>query len=286
MWALLTAACLSSLTCERIAVAPRESLRVHLEGQGSPVVLIPGLLGSAFGYRRLVPLLAAAGRRVVVIEPLGVGGSSRPPRADYSLAAQAGRIAAVLDSLGVRAAVLVAHAVGGSIALRLAVRRPDLVAGILALEGGAAEAAATPGFRRAMELAPWIRMFGGMRLIRGRVRAQLTGASADPAWVDERIVEGYTRDYAADLGATLRAFQGMAAAREPERLAAHLAEIRCPVRLLVGAAPHAGGVPPREIALLAAHLADFAVDSLPGVGHFPHEERPEAVVRAVVGMRG
>jgi pimeloyl-ACP methyl ester carboxylesterase len=117
----------------RIPVAPSESLAVQVAGRatGAPVVLVPGLFGSAFGFRKLVPLLTAAGYRVVVVEPLGIGSSSRPRKANYSLTAQAGRIAAVLDSLRVRGVLLVAHSIGGSEAFRLAYHRPDLVRGLV-----------------------------------------------------------------------------------------------------------------------------------------------------------
>jgi pimeloyl-ACP methyl ester carboxylesterase len=133
-----------------LPVAPAETLHVTVTGSGEPVVLIPGLFGSAFGFRRLIPLLSAAGCRTIVIEPLGIGASGRPERADYSLTAQADRIAAALDTLGVAHAIIVAHSVGASMAYRLAYRRPDLVRAIVSLEGGPAEAAATPSFRRAM----------------------------------------------------------------------------------------------------------------------------------------
>ena len=59
-------------------------------------MLIPGLFGSTFGFRNVIPGLEQAGYEVIVVEPLGIGTSARPERADYSLTAQAGRIAAVL----------------------------------------------------------------------------------------------------------------------------------------------------------------------------------------------
>lgn len=155
------------------------------------------------------------------------------------------------------------------------------MAAIVSLEGGAAEAAATPGFRRAMSFAPWIKMFGGMRLVRGQIRRYLTSASGDPAWVTDEVVAGYTAGAALDLDATLRAYLGMAAAREPRALGPRLGEVRCPVRLLVGTLPHQGAVPQRELDLLASSLPSFAIDSIAGVGHFVQEERPEAVLEAV-----
>jgi pimeloyl-ACP methyl ester carboxylesterase len=281
MWLLALLLLTDSSRTWNVPVAPRETLRVTDAGAGEPVVLLPGLFGSAYGFRNLIPQLIAAGYRVVVVEPLGIGGSSRPERADYSLTAQADRIATVLDTLGLGAAVVVAHGVGASMAYRLAYRRPDRVRGIVALDGGPAEAAATPEFRRAMLLAPWTKLLGGVRLIRRKIRDSLVEASGDPRWVTEEVVAGYTAGAAADLDATLKAYLGMAHAREPERLRDHLGAIRCPVRLVTGGTRHPGAPAAAEVVLLRERLVMFAVDSVPGAGHFLYEERPAAVVAAV-----
>jgi pimeloyl-ACP methyl ester carboxylesterase len=278
--------CAGAPSAYRVAVAPAESLHVTVAGTGVPIVLVPGLFGSAFGFRHLIPLLTTAGYRTIVIEPLGIGGSSRPQRADYSLTAQANRIAAVLDTLALSPVVVVAHSLGASMAYRLAYRRPDLVRGVLSLDGGPAEAATTSGFRRAMRFAPWIRLFGGARLIRGRIRRSLLAASGDSSWVTDEVVSGYTAGAAADLDGTLKAFLGMARAREPERLAPHLGEIRCPVLLLVGSARHSSGISVAEAALLESRIPHFAIDTVPAAGHYLQEERPDAVAAAVRRMAG
>jgi len=286
MWLLV----LSTLVADSshgfpLAVAPTESVQVTIVGSGAPVVLIPGLFGSAFGYRKVLPLFAEAGYRAIVIEPLGIGGSARPEHADYSLTAQASRVAAALDRLGVAGAIIVAHSLGASIAYRLAYRRPDLVHGIVSLDGGPAEAATTRGFRRAIQLAPWIKLFGGVRLVRKKIRRNLIAVSGDTTWVTEDALDGYTAGATRDLDGTLRAYLAMAQSREPEKLAPHLADIRCPVRLVVGTARHESGVSPVEVTALAGAVASFAVDSAPGAGHFVHEEQPEAVVAAVARLR-
>jgi len=77
----------------------------------------------------------------------------------------------------------------------------------------------------------------------------------------------------------------MAERREPERLRPHLPEVRCPVRLLLGTAIHEGGVSAEEVAVLAAALPAFIVDSVAGAGHFIYEEQPAAVVAAVRRLR-
>lgn len=281
MWLLALYLVADSSQVFRISVAPAETLHVVQSGRGAPVVVIPGLFGSAFGFRRVTPLLVEAGYRTIVVEPLGFGSSGRPEQADYSLTAQADRVASVLDQLGVTRATVVAQSVSASIAFRLALRRPDLVAGIVSLDGGPTERLATPGFRRAMTFIPWVKWMGGTRIIRRQIRQYLVRGSQDPAWVTDQVIDGYTMGATADLDATLKAYLRMAEAREPARLAPRLASIPCPVRLLIGASVHDGTVPPGEVGLLQASLATFAVDTVSGAGAFIQEEQPARIVESV-----
>lgn len=285
MWWLAALALVSgnldSLEARAVSVAPGEALQVTAAGAGAPVVLLPGLFGGAYGFRKLVPLLVAGGHRVVVVEPLGVGTSARPERADYSLDAQADRVAAVLDTLGLRETVLVAHSVGAAIALRIAYRRPELVRRLVSLDGGPAERAATPGLRRAAEWAPWVKLMGGVKLVRSKIHAALIKASGDTTWVNDQVVEGYTAGAARDLDGTLKAFLRMAESREHEKLAPHLAEIRCPVRLILGGAPHPEALSSHDLELLRTKLPQLVVDTIAGAGHHLHEEQPAAVAALV-----
>jgi len=268
----------------RVVVTPAETMFVALSGVGEPVVLVPGLLGGSYGFRKVVPLLNDDGFRTHVVELLGTGQSSRPRAADYSLEAQAGRVAAVMDSLNVTRAIIVAHAIGGSIAARLAARRPDLVDGLVLIEGGTAESATTPGFRRAMRFTPLIRILG-VGKVRGRIREQLIAASGDASWVEPGVVEAYTADAARDLGATLSVLRAMSASRDRDSIGIRLPGIHASVLLLLGGAPHAGGPPATEIELMTRSLPDFVADTLSGVGHFPHEESPGSVRSAVLRVR-
>jgi len=52
----------------------------------------------------------------------------------------------VLDSLNAGPVLVLAHSLGAAIAFRLAIDRPDLVRGIVSLEGGPTEEATTPTF--------------------------------------------------------------------------------------------------------------------------------------------
>ena len=268
-----------------VVVAPAET--VHVEpwaGAGKPIAVIPGLFGASFTFRKVIPMLAAQGFRPIVIEPLGTGFSSRPLKGDYSLTAQAHRIAAVLDSLSSGPVLVLAHSLGAAIAFRLAVDRPDLVRGIVSLEGGPTEEATTPTFRSALRFLPWVKLLGGINLVRRKVRGMLLDSSGDPSWVTDGVVLGYTLGEARDFDATLKTFLAMSHAREPDKLAPHLGDIACPVTLVVGTARHDGDVPAEEVALMNHSIQSFAVDSERGAGHYLQEERPAAVVAAVARL--
>src|SRR2546421_12221891 len=95
MWLLALVMLADSSHAFPLAVSPAESLQVTEAGAvaPAPVVLIPGLFGSAFAYRKVIPLLTAAGHRTPVIEPPGVGGSGRPEPAGSWLTGQTDRSA-------------------------------------------------------------------------------------------------------------------------------------------------------------------------------------------------
>jgi pimeloyl-ACP methyl ester carboxylesterase len=281
MWIWIALVLLSAGGRVPATVGPGEVLAVTSKGSGPDVVFVPSLCGSAYGFREPLRAAAQAGYRAVVIEPLGFGHSTHPANADYSLTAQGRRLAAVLDQIGTRDAILVAQGFSASIALRLAVARPDLVRGIVSLEGGPAESGTTPAFRRAMNLAKMIKALGGRSLLRLQLERRLRASSADPAWVTDAVLDGYTEGPLEDVSATLNAFRAMAAAREPEAIAPRLSDVHCPVELLMGAAPHEGRIPPAELQALRLGLHQLRVITIPACGHFIAEERPEAILASI-----
>jgi pimeloyl-ACP methyl ester carboxylesterase len=266
-------------------VAPGQNLTVISEGAGDPVVLLPGLSGCAYGFRKIVPELHGLGYRTVIIEPLGMGSSSRPKGADYTLTAQADRVAAVMDHLEIKNAVIVGHGVSASVALRLAYRRPDLAGSVLSIEGGPYESAATPALDRSLKVAAIVARLGAGRLLRDKYKSNLEDASGDPSWIDRRTLGRYLKNIDRDLNEFIAALRAMAGSTEPEPLRENLSRISCPVLLLCGGAPHAGTLTPAEISIMEEGLAEFETRSVPGAGHFIFEEQPAVVVEAVNSFR-
>jgi pimeloyl-ACP methyl ester carboxylesterase len=268
-----------------IQVAPGEILRTTSIGTGEPLVLIPGIFGAAYGYRRITGPLVARGYRTIVIEPLGYGFSSHPKKADYSFTAQTQRVSKALDQLGVKQALFVAQSSGAAIAFRLAILRPDLVRGLLSIDGGPAESAATPGMKKAFKFGGMVTKFAvDESKLRHDVRKEIVRNSGDTTWVTDAVIRGYTAGQTADMGGSIDAFHRMSKSKETESLVDRLHELEQPVRLLVGTVPHPAEVTSDQRELLSEKLPDFKADSVHGSGQYIQEEQPGAVVEAVAQL--
>ncbi|MFN5581070.1 alpha/beta fold hydrolase [Gemmatimonas sp.] len=277
-----------------VQVAPGERLSVRLNGMPAlrgaasrvptHIVLLPGPVGSAFSMRHVSAALCAHGLPVLVIDPLGMGRSSRPTDADYSLAAQARRIAAVLDSVGVARTLVVAHGTSATLALRLAAAAPERISGILSLAGGPIDRQETTGVRLALALAPLLDTPVGRAIGRRRFLAAIREQSAAPAWCTPDVAARYLAPIESDVRGTLRVLRAMQQAVEPSRIETELHRIRAPVRLLVGDHPTAHAPTAAQVALLQRQLARLRVDTITGAGTMLHEERADAVVAAVLEM--
>jgi pimeloyl-ACP methyl ester carboxylesterase len=267
-----------------VEVARGEILRITSVGSGQPVVLIPGIFGAAFGYRRITGPLVARGYRTIVVEPLGYGWSSHPKKADYSFSAQSLRVAHALDKIGVKNALFVAQSSGAAIAFRLAIQRPDLVRGLLSIDGGPAESAATPGMKKAFKFGGLVKLAVDESKLRHDVRREIVKNSGDTTWVTDAVIRAYTAGQTADLNGSIDAFHQMSKSKERASLADRLHQLQAPVRLLVGTVEHPAGVTDEQHELLSEKLPDFKADSVRGSGQYIQEEQPGAVLAAVARL--
>jgi pimeloyl-ACP methyl ester carboxylesterase len=280
-FALLTSP-VDSVVVRDIQVGEGETLRTTSVGQGDAIVLIPGIFGGAFGYRKITGPLVAQGYRTVVVEPLGYGSSSHPKNADYSFGAQTQRVARTLDQMGIRRALVIAQSSGAAIAFRLAIQRPDLVRGLLSIDGGPAESAATPGMKKAFKFGGGlVKLAMDQSKLRHDVRREIVKNSGDTTWVTDAVIRGYTAGQAADMGGSIDAFHRMSKAKENDSLADRLHQCAAPVMLLVGTVAHPAEVTADQRELLRSNLPRFTADSVRGAGQYIPEEQPGAVLAAV-----
>ena len=111
----------------------RSQLNYVVEGDGSPLVLIPGLTQSLQRWvdRGYVEYFARS-FRVVALDPLGHGESDKPHGADaYQMADCALDVLAVLDAEGVREAHVWGYSRGARIGNTLATLHPERVTSLI-----------------------------------------------------------------------------------------------------------------------------------------------------------
>ncbi len=96
------------------------------EGAGDPVVLLHGIPTWGYLWHEIIPQLSKT-HRVLVPDLPGFGFSDKSDRFDRSIAHQAEWIDQWLQQLGIERAAIVAHDIGGGVALRLATLFPDRV---------------------------------------------------------------------------------------------------------------------------------------------------------------
>ncbi|KHD75781.1 alpha/beta fold hydrolase [Actinoplanes utahensis] len=240
---------------------------VHDGPAGAPPLLLVHGTGATGGT--WAPLVAglATGHHVIRVDLPGCGRS--PAAVTYDVPAQAGRVAAVLDELGLRDVAVAGHSSGGYVATALAEHRPDLVASLTLISTGPALDALFP---QPVVLRVLLRPPFGPLLWRWRTdtvtRRALAATAAGPVDLPDEVV--------ADLrGQDYRTFRAIEAG-----YTAYLAERSIPERLGALGVPLLvlfGDADPRWDPASAQRyrtVPGARIEMLAGVGHLPMFEAP------------
>jgi pimeloyl-ACP methyl ester carboxylesterase len=241
-------------------------------------VLVHGLGGSAANWRLLASALARS-RRVVVPELPGHGGSAPLP-ATPRVDALADAVLAVLDAEDALPAPWVGHSLGGLVALRGAIRRPEAVAGVvLAAAAGISSASreakvalgALALVRPGRLVAPFRGRWARSRL--GRTLAFGWWGAADPVGLDPEAAEAFLSGPADH---TDTASSGRALLVSDTR--AGLEAVTCPCLCLWGASDN---WVPLEDGFEYARRLRAPLRTIAGCGHLLIGERPDACLAAI-----
>jgi haloalkane dehalogenase len=113
------------------------TLRVHYvdegPGEAAPVLLLHGEPSWCYLYRKMIPIITAAGHRAIAPDLVGFGRSDKfARREDYSYQFHVDVVTAFIESLDLRDITLFGQDWGGLIGLRIAAEHPDRFARIVA----------------------------------------------------------------------------------------------------------------------------------------------------------
>ncbi len=102
----------------------------HGGAGGTPVVIVHSLAGNTTQWAPQLAHLRQT-RRAIAFDLRGHGQSDPAPNEDYSLAAMASDLAALVDSLGLQKFILIGHSYGGGVVATYAGKHPERVAALL-----------------------------------------------------------------------------------------------------------------------------------------------------------
>jgi pimeloyl-ACP methyl ester carboxylesterase len=189
---------------------------------------------------------------------------------------------AELEARGITGAVIVGHSHGGGVALRLAANAPQRVAALYLLDVGAVPSNRGNVFGSAIKLVPIIaRIPTGKAFIRHRIMEGLRENSAKRDWIDDGTRRAYTEPFLDNVDRVIAMARRLSNADEPELVESVLRRVSAPITVLVGGQSTKAGPGDIELRLVERIAARSRVETMPGVGHFPHEEAPDEVARLV-----
>ncbi len=272
-------------------------LRFHVAecgpADGPLVLLLHGFPEFWWAFRHQLVALGGAGYHAVAADLRGYGGTDKPPRGydAYTLSAD---VAGLVRALGAHDALLVGHGVGGLLGWTTATLHPRTVRSLAVLSAPHPLAlAAGLRSRRQARASAHVAAFQVPRWPEARLRAggyvgELLDAWGGPGFPDAET-DRRCREALAVPGAAHSALEyyrwAVRAQTRPEgrRFREVLSRgVQAPVLHLHGALD--GCVLPETAAAGARDWAHggYELRVLAGVGHFPHEEVPATVSRALL----
>jgi pimeloyl-ACP methyl ester carboxylesterase len=250
-------------------------------GAGPPLLLLHGLLGGSFCWRRNMEALSQC-HTVFAVDMPGHGESDAPCHLDCSMPAQAGRVSALLERLKLEAVDVVGCSWGGAIAMLLA-----------------AQSAKVRSLVLAAPVNPWSNFgTGRIRFLIGRLgsaflrtvwpvsgplyRIALARMYGDPRWLTPETVEGY-RSIVMRPGRVNNILNTLCSwEKDVNALRAEIPKIKARSLLIWGTRD--GAVDVRSAEVLKQALPQCQLKIIEGAGHLPFEETPEEFNRLVLSF--
>lgn len=247
---------------------------------GSPIVLIHCFTCAIDWWDRMAPRLEAR-HRVVALDLLGHGGSEKPS-SGYTIENQADLVAEALNRLGVRAATVVGHSLGGSVAVALGERSPQLVARTAIVDTrSSVEEEGDLGLIAALAFTPVIgealwRVKPDFAIRRGLEVAFAPGFEFPDAFVEDVRRMTYTAydESAADFDEYT----------DEATLAERLAATGQPLLVIMGEEEQIVDDPRAALAAYRDAVPGARTELMAGVGHSPNVEAPAATAALILAF--
>jgi pimeloyl-ACP methyl ester carboxylesterase len=252
---------------------------------GSPIVLVHCYTCSMNWWDDLAPLLERD-HRVIRVDLLGHGGSDKPS-AGYSIDDQATAVAEALAKLGVVNATVVGHSLGGSVVTALAQQSPQLATRVVIIDQAAEDGFDNEGFAQRISYWPVIGQASD-RLVQIAPKSLVLDNYDDAFAPGFDISSGFDNpdQPVDDLRAmTFTAYKDTRDAEEDyvadAPLDERLATAHVPTMVIFGAEDQLYDAQ-EAVARYRQNVPGVQTHLIPGAGHSPNVERPNAVAPLIL----
>ena len=98
---------------------------------GKSIVLFHGKNFNGAYWKQTAEVLSTKGFRVIIPDQIGFGKSSKPENFQYSFQQLASNTKQLLDTLGIKSAIVLGHSMGGMLAVRFCIQYPTFAAKLI-----------------------------------------------------------------------------------------------------------------------------------------------------------
>lgn len=237
---------------------------------GPAVLMTHSILSSSMMWIAQAQLLAAKGFRVIRADTRGHG-QSESSAAPYAMQDLVNDSVAVLDGLKLTRAHYIGLSLGGMSGFGLGIAHPDRLLSLVLCD---ARADMTPALA-----APWDERIA----IAQSQGCQALALHTAERWFGTTFLQAHPATAAQFVNAisqtSVAGFEGCARAIQGLNYLPQVAQIRVPTTLIVGAND---GPLPAAMQDLQTRIPGAALEVIPGAGHLPNIDQPEAFNAALV----
>lgn len=253
-------------------------------GAGPTILLLHGFPTWSYDYVEVAKDLARD-HDVLTLDFLGYGASDKPDPYNYSVAESADTVEDLVTHVGADSLHLVVHDYGGIVGQELVDRAnrgrlPFAIESLTVLNSGIVYSAYRPTRLQKLLITPVVGKLVARAVTAGRVRSGLDAVRGSTLTDDEfgELWNGISRHNGHKLSHLLIKYNAERAIHH-QRWETALASWKGPLRLVWGLDDPVSG---HHVLERAVEILPHAkVTELPGVGHYPQAESPQAVIAAV-----
>jgi len=263
------------------------TLHYVIGGQGDPILLLHGWPETWYEWRHIIPQLIANNYTVIAPDMRGLGDSEKP-QTGYDKKTVAGDIYQLIKKLGYGKIYIVAHDLGGPVAYSFAAAHPENVKKMVILD------TLLPGFgvEEAAKFSPngiWHLSFHAVRdlpekLIDGQEDTYLNWFydhySYNQSAITPKDREEYIKQYSKPgaLRAGFEYYRAIFEDAEQNKEYAKEKLLDIPI-LIIGGEAGVGNLTTSSFQMVANNVTGI---TLPNMGHFIPEERPNFLIKQIL----